>query len=779
MPVNKLKVHVKNLAKKVDEPSNKNLCNTFGKHQGIHTKTNQAHNFDKLKQKYNNKKSQISKLKKKLKDLNKKYLDVSQKYDELKTLNIEKLIDNDFKKDFNIQLITDQLKNLNKSRPNWSEEVIRFCILWEARSPSGYQYARDLGLLLPCRSTLKKYLGQGACQPGLSPLIVQRLQVEAQNLSPTQLLGSLIIDEMAIKPSLQYDKNRDSLVGQVDMNGLEKNLGLQNKLANHLLCFVFTSVCTYFKIPVSYFFTLNLNGDDLHILTLNVIKNLESTGFKVLRVVTDNLEVNTNMFKKLCGGNIKPKIVHPFDKDRFLFISYDYCHILKNIRNQFISDKKNFQINNNIVTSKYLKKLYDLQKNLIIKPVRYLTKKHIQPSSLEKMNVKRAIQIFSPEITSVLKYLCSTDPEFKNAGETIKFLEIINRWFSLHNVSNTSKHIHTKNPDVMQFYMLSDERLYWLKNDFIKYLQEWRKNCGNPKTNCLTLQTYQAIILTTKSTVACIQFLLKEGVQYVLTRKFSSDDVESFFGAVRQLGGRNDVTNALTAVNAITKIVKTGIVTRVKDSNTISSQTTIIKSNFKTYCTVDIEPDKVQDGCKATLHADLTLLERINWPPPRGVFSATVGIVGGYLVRTIEDNIECVDCQLLLGSPRTIAPSSAIINNLDRGGLRYPKPEFVHVLIILDRLTKEILEKENLKIKVLQALVEFLMPYLTKNSIFTCSVDKTSNSKDHTIALCSLVLKKFLKFYVTNYGNKCTEDYNVQKKNNIKKKPLSRKILKI
>jgi hypothetical protein len=49
-----------------------------------------------------------------------------------------------------------------------------------------------------------------------------------------------------------------------------------------------------------------------------------------------------------------------------------------------------------IITANYLKELLEIQEKLIIKPVRYLTKKHIYPSNLEKMKVRLAVQIFSP-----------------------------------------------------------------------------------------------------------------------------------------------------------------------------------------------------------------------------------------------------------------------------------------------------------------------------------------------------------------------------------------------
>lgn len=50
-----------------------------------------------------------------------------------------------------------------------------------------------------------------------------------------------------------------------------------------------------------------------------------------------------------------------------------------------------------------MKNLYRMQQDRIVKPVRFLTRKHVFPSNLEKMNVRRAVQLLSPAVTAALK----------------------------------------------------------------------------------------------------------------------------------------------------------------------------------------------------------------------------------------------------------------------------------------------------------------------------------------------------------------------------------------
>lgn len=81
-----------------------------------------------------------------------------------------------------------------------------------------------------------------------------RLKAEVEKLdAPQSRTCSLMVDEMRIKPNLQYNKQKDCFVGQVDM-GIVNKSGNDVVLANSMLCFVINGLCTSYRIPVSYFF---------------------------------------------------------------------------------------------------------------------------------------------------------------------------------------------------------------------------------------------------------------------------------------------------------------------------------------------------------------------------------------------------------------------------------------------------------------------------------------------------------------------------------------------
>eukprot|EP00112_Aurelia_sp_Birch-Aquarium-sp1_P020172 Seg5138.2 transcript_id=Seg5138.2/GoldUCD/mRNA.D3Y31 product="hypothetical protein" protein_id=Seg5138.2/GoldUCD/D3Y31 len=53
-------------------------------------------------------------------------------------------------------------------------------------------------------------------------------------------------------------------------------------------------------------------------------------------------------------------------------------------------------------------------------------------------------------------------------------------------------------------------------------------------------QTYIGLKTTSLATIECVQFLLSEGMPYVLTEKLNQDDCEEYFGRQRSLGRRSD-----------------------------------------------------------------------------------------------------------------------------------------------------------------------------------------------------------------------------------------------
>ena len=71
----------------------------------------------------------------------------------------------------------------------------------------------------------------------------------------------------------------------------------------------------------------------------------------------------------------------------------------------------------------------------------------------------------------------------------------------------------------------------------------------------LTWQTHEGLIITSKTLIQCVRFLLNAGMKYVLTDIFSQDRLENYFGKQRAIWRRKDNPN-LWAVGYNDNIIK-------------------------------------------------------------------------------------------------------------------------------------------------------------------------------------------------------------------------------
>lgn len=156
-----------------------------------------------------------------------------------------------------------------------------------------------------------------------------------------------------------------------------------------------------------------------------------------------------------------------------------------------------------------MKKLFEIQSQLLVKPVRFLTRAHVEPNNLEKQKVLRAKQIFSQVIIATLKFLqenpkCHPDAtEFQDCLATIFFMEMVAKWYAIHDIGGLKLRGQQEEP----FYATDDERLLWLEVDFINYIEDLQLS-GSRSKQKITKETYEATLLTTRSTVAVIEYLL-------------------------------------------------------------------------------------------------------------------------------------------------------------------------------------------------------------------------------------------------------------------------------
>ena len=209
---------------------------------------------------------------------------------------------------------------------------------------------------------------------------------------------------------------------------------------------------------------------------------------------------------------------------------------------RYMWNNGNFILMNHIATLHFENCQFDL------KWLPKLSDAHFSFATFSVMNVKLAAQILSSSVGNILKEFGPSE----DSG-TAEFYILMDTFFDCLNVRNKEECKIKRKPNLKPYSDVNDERFSWLKNEFLRYFQEWKNSIENrpgdftknAKSNMfLSWQTYEGLLLTVHSFVEVTKYLLLHGgVAYVLNEKFCQDTLENYFGKQRAIGGRRDNPN--------------------------------------------------------------------------------------------------------------------------------------------------------------------------------------------------------------------------------------------
>lgn len=154
--------------------------------------------------------------------------------------------------------------------------------------------------------------------------------------------------------------------------------------------------------------------------------------------------------------------------------------------------------------------------------------------------------------------------------------------------------------------------------------------------------------------------------------------------------------------------------------------------------------------------------------------SSTLMMIAGFLVRAVEDNIECEGRLSNLWEPTSSSRTTELIAGIDRGELSYPSLPFVGLVPHLDGAATSvapILVKES---RLLKNFVLLVLSSLAKKPCLLC---KSDGPTTHKMALLELIVKNFMRPFLSNFSRAVTELHAKSKRRSVK--PQSRKVLKV
>ena len=588
------------------------------------------------------------------------------------------LINNSEKNTALLLFITEQLQLMNKPCSAYSSEFLVFSSIFHNISPSAYRFLRTTGnIILPCLSTIRKITLQSTLSPANEQsheTFLFYINQKFELLNSNDKTVSLLVDEIHL--SSYFDYKGGGIVGAA-YNTINA--------ATSAFAFMISSIFSNYKDVIHVLPACKMDAQALFEIITKTVKSLEKVGFQVISVITDNNAINRKAMALFASPpELRVAYPHPCNHTRPLFFILDSVHILKCIRNNWLNQKldgkcltfPHFQFGD-ICTSNNgenafasflsIKELHRIESESLVTYAYRLSAKALQPSNLERQNVKLVLQIFSNYVSHALREL-GEKYEIPHYLDTAAFIEIVTTWWNIVNVKTPHKTIRL-NDDFQQPITSPETKPKLFLKEFLNWLLQWdqTKQCSGK----FTKETYTAIVHTSNALLKISEYCLHDlGAKYVLLGKFQTDCLEARFGQYRQLaGGKYDVS--LRQVFECEKKIR--LLSFLKLS--IHGQEVTLNDFSLNWDAYEIASN-IYQNYSIQITAEEIHKSKEKLP--------VLTYIAGYCCYSINKKLKCIDCKEYIESSYKSSTNfqTSLIRGLSRGGLLYRSQEFVDIVLI-------------------------------------------------------------------------------------------------
>ncbi|XP_072144652.1 uncharacterized protein [Dermacentor andersoni] len=444
-----------------------------------------------------------------------------------------------------LKFLGEQITLLLAKQRVYSPELLVLASIMNSISPHAYHFTRAASrIILPHPSTLRRVCSNYKADPLLEQKqthYLSYIRERVKSMQDHEKTVTRMIDEIHIKP--YFDYKGGTIVGS-SVHSTEPTTTAHVFMVQSLLS---ANKDVIHIPPVSI-----MSAEILHEHAKNIILNVEKMGLKVIAVVTDNNALNRKMMS-LFAASPQLSIVypHPADNARPLFYVVDPVHLLKCVRNNWINQKHHgtclyfpeMDLNGTMpegpprmkaASFAAVRQLYSAEKSSLVKAGYRLNAKAVNPTSLERPNVKLVLDLINEFVSNALRTHGSA-LKIAQAESTALFIDIILTWWRIVNVKDPCKGQRLR--DSMQYPVTSvgDTQLTLL-SAVVDWLDAWIRIGAS--SGSLTKETHSALRLTCYCLVELSRYCLEElHFKYVLLGKFQTDALEDRFGRYRQLAG--------------------------------------------------------------------------------------------------------------------------------------------------------------------------------------------------------------------------------------------------
>ena len=405
-------------------------------------------------------------------------------------------------------------------KPLYSQDMIVRAFEYFCTSRSLYQRLRH-DYQLPSVQTLTRITSK------VSKLSESKFLDKVFNLLPEdQKLCVLLHDEVYVKKAMLY--HGGSLFGKAVNN---PSLLASTVLGIMAVCLHGGPAFLTKMLPVA-----SLKAEFIR-EQIDATKDIiTSSGGAVTAVVCDNNRVNQNFVKSHDTVSGKPWLTTDG-----VFLLFDYVHIIKSIRNNWLTEKTGELqfVDHGGVTRvakwSHLKQLYNFESENPLVKLSELNEVSVAPKPIERQKVATCLRVFCDKTCTAL----TTHPKMstiEGREDTAEFIRIVVNFWKIMNIKGTGADIRHNDPREKAIDDPNDKRLDELLR-FGKMALEMSTAKQGKRVRQLTKDTAQAINHTCNGIADLTNYLLRTGHKYVLTSKFGDDPLEKCFGKLRQGSG--------------------------------------------------------------------------------------------------------------------------------------------------------------------------------------------------------------------------------------------------
>ena len=571
-------------------------------------------------------------------------------------------------------------------------------------------------------NTIKSYFGSLGT-PGEIADCENTMKQVFSKLTDKERYCKVLVDEIHIKPAVRYQGNH-----VVGFSCDEPTKPARTVVAIMIAPSMGKPAFVCRLIPV-----YSLKANFLFEQTLKIIETLHKCGVYAHLLMCDNLRTNQacfKLFQSTFGSEDIYSCHHPISNDEFsmLFLLYDPSHLLKNIRNNWHTEKMQklkftCPEDGSTVTALWsdLVKIYKSEEHSLAKSTK-LNYATLFPTNFEKQKVSLAMNIFNEKTVAELKV--------QGCNETATFVDHVTKLWNCLNVKSKDAGRNLNDRNREPFKSLEDER-YKFISDMADRFKEMDVSLSKypGRIMCLTVDTSNAIYVTLKGIVALIKLLLTKGFSYVLPGTFQSDRLEGEFGIYRQSSGGCYYISVQQIINSLA-------LQRIKlfEKLEIESKNAHVEDDC---CTASLNEEEVEmlDDC-FELASKLSETEKSN-----------LYYISGYVAAKEKLSITMDNV------PENQHPYSEFTTLLSRGKLAYPPTELFDLSCVLFAYYKEV-DKSCVK----HLMVAFQLIYES------CHLEYEAEDR---------ILRRFVNSYSKAFSNQQSDGIRAANRNSIKRKRLN------